>query len=110
MVPETHFVTAHRDYVRLVTPDQRPDRNRRRLDTPAMDVGPLRDLLTVVLGVGTGVLSGLFGVGGGVISQPGMRLLGLEPSPELAALEQAIVMRSPDVRLDATVPGPKSSA
>src|SRR5688572_4850806 len=26
-----------------------------------------------------GVLSGLFGVGGGVISQPGMRLLGLEP-------------------------------
>lgn len=44
-----------------------------------MDVGPLRDLLTVVLGVATGILSGLFGVGGGVISQPGMRLLGLEP-------------------------------
>jgi uncharacterized membrane protein YfcA len=44
-----------------------------------MDVGPLRDVLTVVLGVGTGILSGLFGVGGGVISQPGMRLLGLEP-------------------------------
>ncbi len=44
-----------------------------------MDVGPLRDLLTVVLGVATGVLSGLFGVGGGVISQPGMRLLGLAP-------------------------------
>lgn len=44
-----------------------------------MDVGPLRDLLTVVLGVATGVLSGVFGVGGGVISQPGMRLLGLEP-------------------------------
>ncbi|MGH9273603.1 MAG: sulfite exporter TauE/SafE family protein [Acidimicrobiales bacterium] len=44
-----------------------------------MDVGPLRDALTVVLGIGTGVLSGLFGVGGGVISQPGMRLLGLGP-------------------------------
>lgn len=44
-----------------------------------MDVGPLRDLLTVVLGAATGVLSGLFGVGGGVISQPGMRLLGLAP-------------------------------
>jgi len=44
-----------------------------------MDVGPLRDVLTVALGVATGVLSGLFGVGGGVISQPGMRLLGLEP-------------------------------
>jgi uncharacterized membrane protein YfcA len=44
-----------------------------------MDVGPLRDALTVVLGLATGLLSGLFGVGGGVISQPGMRLLGLEP-------------------------------
>jgi uncharacterized membrane protein YfcA len=44
-----------------------------------MDVGLLRDLLTVVLGIGTGVLSGLFGVGGGVVSQPGMRLLGIEP-------------------------------
>src|SRR5688500_14676221 len=44
-----------------------------------MDVGLLRDALTVVLGLATGVLSGLFGVGGGVISQPGMRLLGLEP-------------------------------
>jgi uncharacterized membrane protein YfcA len=44
-----------------------------------MDVGPLRDLVTILLGLATGVLSGLFGVGGGVISQPGMRLLGLEP-------------------------------
>ncbi|MDP1807356.1 MAG: sulfite exporter TauE/SafE family protein, partial [Acidimicrobiales bacterium] len=44
-----------------------------------MDVGPLRDLVTVLLGVLTGGLSGLFGVGGGVVSQPGMRLLGLEP-------------------------------
>ncbi len=44
-----------------------------------MDVGPLRDAIAVVLGVATGVLSGLFGVGGGVISHPGMRLLGLGP-------------------------------
>src|SRR5262245_40709872 len=44
-----------------------------------MDPGLLRDGLTVLLGVATGILSGLFGVGGGVISQPGMRLLGLEP-------------------------------
>ena len=44
-----------------------------------MDVGPLRDVVTVLLGFAMGVLSGLFGVGGGVISQPGMRLLGLEP-------------------------------
>lgn len=44
-----------------------------------MDVGLLRDLVTVLLGIATGVLSGLFGVGGGVVSQPGMRLLGIEP-------------------------------
>jgi uncharacterized membrane protein YfcA len=44
-----------------------------------MDPGPLRDVLVVALGFATGVLSGLFGVGGGVISQPGMRLLGIEP-------------------------------
>jgi uncharacterized protein len=44
-----------------------------------MDVGLLRDVVTVVLGLATGVLSGLFGVGGGVLSQPGMRLLGLPP-------------------------------
>lgn len=44
-----------------------------------MDVGLLRDAVTVALGLATGVLSGLFGVGGGVLSQPGMRLLGLPP-------------------------------
>jgi uncharacterized membrane protein YfcA len=44
-----------------------------------VDPGLLRDALVVLLGFATGVLSGLFGVGGGVISQPGMRLLGLEP-------------------------------
>lgn len=44
-----------------------------------MDVGLARDVVTVVLGLVTGLLSGLFGVGGGVVSQPGMRLLGLPP-------------------------------
>ena len=52
-----------------------------------MDVGPLRDLVSVLLGLATGVLSGLFGVGGGVISQPGMRLIGLAP---LAAIGTAL--------------------
>jgi uncharacterized membrane protein YfcA len=41
-----------------------------------MDAGPLRDALTAVLGVATGVLSGLFGVGGATISTPGIRALG----------------------------------
>ena len=49
------------------------------VDPPPVDVGPLRDVITVALGFAMGVLSGLFGVGGGVISQPGMRLLGIEP-------------------------------
>jgi uncharacterized protein len=41
-----------------------------------MDSGLLRDGLTVIAGVGTGVLSGVFGVGGAVISTPAIRLLG----------------------------------
>lgn len=44
-----------------------------------MDQGLLRDVLMVGLGLATGILSGLFGVGGGVLSQPGMRLLGISP-------------------------------
>jgi hypothetical protein len=44
-----------------------------------VDVGALRDSITVLLGIATGVLSGVFGVGGGVLSQPGMRLLGVAP-------------------------------
>lgn len=42
-----------------------------------MDEGLLRDALILVLGVATGVLSGAFGVGGAVISQPGIRALGI---------------------------------
>jgi uncharacterized membrane protein YfcA len=38
--------------------------------------GPLGDALAVALGVLTGVLSGAFGIGGAVISTPGVRLLG----------------------------------
>jgi uncharacterized protein len=41
-----------------------------------VDPGPLRDALTAVAGVATGVLSGAFGVGGAVISTPAIRLLG----------------------------------
>jgi uncharacterized membrane protein YfcA len=44
-----------------------------------VDPGPLRDVLTAVLGVFTGVLSGAFGVGGAVLSTPGIRALGVAP-------------------------------
>lgn len=42
-----------------------------------MDPGILRDALVVALGLLTGVMSGLFGVGGAVISTPGIRVLGV---------------------------------
>lgn len=44
-----------------------------------MEAGLVRDTLTVVAGVGTGVLSAAFGVGGAVVSTPAVRALGLSP-------------------------------
>jgi uncharacterized membrane protein YfcA len=41
-----------------------------------VDPGPLRDGLTLLAGMATGTLSGLFGVGGAVISTPAIRALG----------------------------------
>ncbi|CAN5616107.1 hypothetical protein BH20ACT2_BH20ACT2_25230 [soil metagenome] len=41
-----------------------------------MEPGAVRDVLTALLGIATGALSGLFGVGGATISTPGIRLLG----------------------------------
>jgi len=45
--------------------------------TAALGHGGLRDALTILLGLVTGILSGAFGVGGAVISTPGLRVLGL---------------------------------
>jgi uncharacterized membrane protein YfcA len=42
----------------------------------AVEPGLVRDGLTVVLGLLTGALSGAFGIGGAVLSTPGVRLLG----------------------------------
>lgn len=42
-----------------------------------MDPGPVKDVLTVVVGLGTGVLSAAFGVGGAVVSTPAIRALGV---------------------------------
>jgi uncharacterized protein len=44
-----------------------------------MRPGPLRDLLTLLLGFATGVLSALFGIGGAIVSNPGLRALGAAP-------------------------------
>ena len=41
-----------------------------------MDTGLLRDALTAIVGLATGVMSGTFGVGGAVISTPAIRALG----------------------------------
>ena len=40
---------------------------------------PWRTILTLVAGIGTGVLSGMFGVGGAVVSTPAIRVLGATP-------------------------------
>ncbi|MBW3556271.1 MAG: sulfite exporter TauE/SafE family protein [Actinobacteria bacterium] len=44
-----------------------------------MEAGLVRDTLTVLSGVGSGVLSAAFGVGGAVVSTPAVRALGLSP-------------------------------
>ena len=41
-----------------------------------METGLLRDALTLIAGVATGLMSGTFGVGGAVISTPAIRALG----------------------------------
>lgn len=45
-------------------------------DGDGVNPGPLRDLLTLAAGVATGVMSGIFGVGGAVLSTPAIRALG----------------------------------
>src|SRR5258708_10831988 len=46
-----------------------------------------RIVLSAVIGVGTGVLSGMFGIGGAVVSTPAIRVLGASP---LAAVGSTI--------------------
>ena len=55
-----------------------------------VSAGWLRDVLALALGLFTGVLSGAFGIGGAVISTPGIRLLG-------ATAKQAIASTLPSV-------------
>jgi uncharacterized membrane protein YfcA len=44
-----------------------------------MRAGVLRDVLALLLGFLTGVLSALFGIGGAIVSNPGLRALGAAP-------------------------------
>jgi uncharacterized membrane protein YfcA len=44
-----------------------------------VEAGLLRDALTLLLGLVTGLLSALFGVGGAIVSNPGVRALGAAP-------------------------------
>jgi uncharacterized protein len=44
-----------------------------------MEAGLVRDALTLLLGFATGVLSALFGIGGAIVSNPGLRALGAPP-------------------------------
>jgi uncharacterized protein len=44
-----------------------------------VEAGLLRDALTLLVGLFTGVMSALFGVGGAMVSNPGVRALGAEP-------------------------------
>ncbi|MGH9231047.1 MAG: sulfite exporter TauE/SafE family protein [Acidimicrobiales bacterium] len=56
-----------------------------------MDPGPLRDALTVALGVATGAMSGLFGIGGAVISTPGIRALGASAQTAIGTTLPSII-------------------
>jgi hypothetical protein len=47
--------------------------------------------LTLLLGLATGVLSGMFGVGGAVISTPGIRALGVSPLQAVGTTLPAII-------------------
>ena len=44
-----------------------------------MEAGLLRDALTLLIGLVTGMLSAMFGVGGAFVSNPGVRALGADP-------------------------------
>ncbi len=56
-----------------------------------MDPGPLRDALTVAFGVATGAMSGLFGIGGAVISTPGIRALGASAQTAIGTTLPSII-------------------
>ena len=55
----------------------------------------LQVILTLLLGVVTGALSAMFGVGGAVISTPGIRALGATPLEGIGSTLPSIFPSSP---------------
>ncbi len=56
-----------------------------------MDADALRVLATLAVGVVTGVVSGMFGVGGGVVAKPSIRGLGATPLETVGSTIPAII-------------------
>ncbi len=52
---------------------------------------PLDAIAVVLVGVASGVLSGMFGVGGAVITTPGVRVLGATPIEAVGSTIPAIL-------------------
>jgi uncharacterized membrane protein YfcA len=52
---------------------------------------PWRTILTLVAGLGTGVLSGMFGVGGAVVSNPAIRALGASPLESVGSTLPSVI-------------------
>lgn len=52
---------------------------------------PLRILLTLLAGVVTGILSGMFGIGGAVVSNPSIRALGASPLVSVGSTLPSII-------------------
>jgi uncharacterized protein len=50
-----------------------------------------RIVLTAVFGVGTGILSGMFGIGGAIVSTPAIRVLGATPIAAVASTIPSII-------------------
>ncbi len=53
--------------------------------------GPLRDALTAALGFFTGLMSALFGIGGAIVSTPGIRALGVSAAVAIGTTLPAII-------------------
>lgn len=56
-----------------------------------MDAGIARDAATAVLGIFTGAMSGAFGVGGAVLSTPGIRALGVDALAAIGSTLPSVV-------------------